>query len=133
MNCYKIPEINYNYNERMDQPSRIPYIPINIPEPFPYAFDRTKNVTSHEVDLNNSIPSRQRRELDNGGLDAIDNIRGDYMKPINFHRPVTPKILEVEKVVPSFHVTYWMFYPYSQVNYNFPLHSGDIFIHYFTG
>lgn len=107
----------------MDQPPRIPYIPINLPEPFPYAFDR-KNVTAYDtMDLNNSIPRRERRELDNGGLDPIDNIRADYMKPINLHRPVTAKIQEAEKVYPSFHVTYWMFYPYSQVNENYQQHS----------
>lgn len=113
-------EINYNFNERVDQPqpSRIPYIPI-MPEPFPYPFDEIKNIKSNEgdkMDLNNSISIRQRREADNGGLD--DNIGLDYMKPMNFQRPVAPKVQEVQKVFPSFHVTYWMFYPYSQVNEN---------------
>lgn len=89
-----------------------------MPEPFPYAFDQTKNVTYQREhgfdknDLNNSIPNREKRELDNGGLDVIDSI--DYMKPINFHRSVAPKMQEAEKILPSFHVTYWMFYPYSQ-------------------
>lgn len=107
------------------QPSRIPYIPI-IPEPFPYPFDQVKNVTTNVGDtmnLNESIPIRQRRELDNGGLDATDNIRGDYMKPMNYHRHMPPKVEEIQKVFPSFHVTYWMFYPYSQVNGNFSLIS----------
>lgn len=115
-------EINYNYNDRVDQTSRIPYIPINIPDPFPYAFDQTKNTTSnglHNMDRNDSISRRERRELDNGGLDAVGV---DYMKPTNFQRPATPKIQEVKKV-PSFHVTYWMFYPYSQVTerFSYPL------------
>lgn len=124
-------EINYNHNERMDQPSRIPYIPINIPDAFPYAFDQTKNITS--IRVNDSIPSRERRELDNGGLDDIDNVRVDYMKPINFHLPATPKIKETEKVFPSFHVTYWMFYPYSQVNGIFEIHLVNAITQHFTG
>lgn len=113
----KISEINYNYNERSDTAQRIPYIPINIPEPFPYAFVQTKNITSHQDknDFNNSIHSRERRELDNGGLDAIEIVHADYRKPVKFHPSVTPKIQEAEKIHPSFHVTYWMFYPYSQV------------------
>lgn len=115
----------------MDQPSRIPYIPINIPDPFPYAFDQTTNITSNR--LNDSIPSRERRELDNGGLDDIDNVRIDYMKPINFHRPAAPKIQEAEKVFPSFHVTYWMFYPYSQVNEIFQIHLVQTITQYVTG
>lgn len=83
--------------------------------------------------LNNSIPSRGRRDLDSGGLDALDNIRVDYMKPMNFHRPVMPKIQEAEKPFPNFHVTYWMFYPYSQVNKSFPIYSNSITKHNFTG
>lgn len=98
-----------------------------MPEPFPYAFDQAKNITTNAIDkmdLNSSSPSRKRRELDNGGLDAIDNVRGDYMTPINYHRPVTPKIQEAQKVLPSFHVTYWMFYPYSEVSKYFRLYYG---------
>lgn len=97
----------------MDQPHppRIPYIPINNPDPFPYAFDQVVNVSSNgkdSQDLNNSIASRERRDVDNGGLDDIGI---DYTKPLNFKRPAQT----TEKAYPSFHVTYWMFYPYSQV------------------
>lgn len=121
---HQILEINYNFNERQDTSTRIPYIPINIPEPFPYAFDQSKNITtkhqngSDQNDLNNSIPNREKRDLDTGGLDVIDGVGIDYGKPMTFQRPVTVKVKNEEKMLPSFHVTYWMFYPYSQVDEN---------------
>lgn len=123
-----IPEENYiNDINVMEEPieyKKNPYIPLTKPDfEYNYPENTQTKIKTPELLLNN----RKKRQAEETNKDSSeiqsDNtewepviLESPEMKKTDFidsHENI-PKYLMKDKEIPEFHVTYWMFYPYSQ-------------------
>lgn len=113
-----------------------PYIPVTLqetPPTFPYRFERPQNDHTPNNILYENEMSRSKRDVIDESVHASTTVKLDIINVLNetefqnsknnskSHEPNVrfqkrTKKPESKNRYPHFHVTYWMFYPYSQVS-----------------
>lgn len=117
----------------MDQHN--PYIPVTIPVMkslrFPYMFEKPNNVTkpvtmSKRLSDEDMVGVRSKRETDETitqkatiSTESSEHFTTQRAKSMprgrQLNKPERERVAPAKGGWPHFHVTYWMFYPYSQV------------------